>query len=200
LVKNSNDEGYIVGSRGSVGSSLLAFLSGISEVNPLSPHYVCPKCRHHFFSNDAQDGFDLPSMKCPHCQQLMRRDGHNIPFETFLGIPGAEKIPDIDLNFSGQYQARAHKFILDMFGKENTYRAGTISTVAGLKAIGFALNYFETIKPGYEPSDAEIKFITHQLEGVKITTGQHAGGMVVVPEDISILEFCPYNFPPQEGS
>jgi DNA polymerase-3 subunit alpha (Gram-positive type) len=199
LVKKSNSEGYIVGSRGSVGSSVVAYLSGISEINPLAPHYICPKCQHHEFSDLASDGFDLPDRSCPHCQTAMNKNGHNIPFETFLGTPGAEKVPDIDLNFSGEYQARAHKFIVDMFGKENTYRAGTISTVADKKAYGFVKNYFELVRPGYEPSDAEIELLAQQLVGVKITTGQHPGGMIIVPKEYSILDFCPYNFPPQES-
>ncbi|XQP55190.1 MAG: PolC-type DNA polymerase III [Mycoplasmoidaceae bacterium] len=195
LIEKSNKDGYIVGSRGSVGSSVVAFLSNISEVNPLPPHYVCPKCKHFEWSQDKNiDGFDLPSKKCPKCGAEMIRDGHNIPFESFLGTK-ADKLPDIDLNFSGEYQAKAHEFIRDMFGPNNAFRAGTIGTVANKTAIGYVKSYYEQIDPSFHPSNALVLALASKCEGVKRTTGQHPGGIVVVPKGHEITEFTPCNYP-----
>lgn len=195
LIEKSNKDGYIVGSRGSVGSSIVAFLSNISEVNPLPPHYVCPKCKHYEIYPDKNiDGFDLPAKKCPVCGQEMIRDGHNIPFATFLGVK-ADKLPDIDLNFSGEYQAKAHEFIRDMFGKDHAFRAGTIGTVADKTAIGFVKSYFEQIDPNAHPSSALVSALSKKCAGVKRTTGQHPGGIIVVPEGHDITEFTPFNYP-----
>ncbi|XQP55491.1 MAG: PolC-type DNA polymerase III [Mycoplasmoidaceae bacterium] len=195
LIEKSNNDGYLVGSRGSVGSSVVAFLANISEVNPLPPHYVCPKCKHYEVYPDKNvDGFDLPAKKCPVCGQDMIRDGHNIPFESFLGFK-ADKIPDIDLNFSGEYQAKAHEFIRDMFGPSHAFRAGTIGTVADKTAIGFVKSYYEQINPDYHPTNALVLALASKCEGVKRTTGQHPGGIVVVPEGHSITEFTAYNYP-----
>ncbi|MBQ0045870.1 MAG: PolC-type DNA polymerase III [Mycoplasma sp.] len=195
LIEKSNKDGYIVGSRGSVGSSIVAFLSNISEVNPLPPHYVCPKCKHYEAYPDTKiDGFDLPPKKCPVCGQEMSRDGHNIPFSSFLGV-NADKLPDIDLNFSGEYQAKAHEFIRDMFGKDHAFRAGTIGTVADKTAIGFVKSYFEQIDPNTHPSSALVTALSKKCAGVKRTTGQHPGGIIVVPEGHDITEFTPFNYP-----
>lgn len=195
LIEKSNKDGYIVGSRGSVGSSIVAFFANISEVNPLWPHYVCPECQHYEAYPDKNvDGFDLPPKKCPKCGHDMIRDGHNIPFESFLGFK-ADKIPDIDLNFSGEYQNKAHEFIRDMFGKSHAFRAGTIGTVANKTAIGFVKSYFEQIDPNSQPSNALVLALASKCEGVKRTTGQHPGGIVVVPEGHDITEFTAFNYP-----
>ncbi len=196
LVKKTNEDGYPVGSRGSVGSSLVAFLANISEVNPLAPHYVCKKCHHFEWAENAGvDGFDLPHKKCPVCGEDMFRDGHNIPFESFLGSEGRPKIPDIDLNFSGEYQGKAHNFIRDMFGEAYAFRAGTIGTVAQKTAFGYVKSYFEQKDPNSNPSNSLVDVLAKKCEGVKRTTGQHPGGIVIVPQNNDILNFCPYNYP-----
>lgn len=194
LVKKSLDDGYLVGSRGSVGSSLVAYLANISEVNPLPPHYLCPHCKTSVFNNNVDDGYDLPQKLCPNCGQPIIGNGHNIPFETFLGFHG-EKVPDIDLNFSGEYQPRAHEFIRDMFGKEHAFRAGTIATVASKTAYGYVMNYFEEADPDNPPRQSEINWIVSKCVDVKRTTGQHPGGIIIVPKEMDIFDFSPYNYP-----
>ena len=189
LVAQSLSDGYLVGSRGSVGSSLAAFAAGISEVNPLPPHYVCPKCCHSDFEIDTDKytcGVDMPEAYCPVCKEKYISDGYNIPFETFLGID-ADKVPDIDLNFSGKYQPKAHRFIIDLFGEKHVYRAGTISGVKDKTAAGYARKYFE--KRGITPTEAEIERIAAGCEGVKRTTGQHPGGLVIIPKSREVFEF-----------
>ncbi|AKU79512.1 PolC-type DNA polymerase III [Spiroplasma turonicum] len=197
LVKKSNDDGYLVGSRGSVGSSLVATLSNITEVNPLRAHYICKKCKYSNFEVDQKYkcGFDLPKEACPNCGEYLIGDGHDIPFETFLGFDG-DKIPDIDLNFSGEYQGTAHNFIKDLFGKENVFRAGTISTVAEKTAYGYVLGHFEKSNiPTDTVRKAEVNRLASLATGVKRTTGQHPGGIIILPKEFEIEDFTPVNFP-----
>lgn len=201
LVEKSLNDNYLVGSRGSVGSSFAATMANITEVNPLSPHYYCPNCQYSNFTIDQKykSGFDLPDQRCPQCDALLIGDGHNIPFETFLGFKG-DKVPDIDLNFSSKYQPMAHEFIRKMFGINHVFRAGTINTVAEKTAFGYVKNFLEVNGRLEITRRAEVERLASQCEGVKRTNGQHPGGLVIIPREFIAEDFTPINFPADDTS
>lgn len=195
LIKKSEEDGYIVGSRGSVGSSFAATMAGITEINPLAPHYYCPKCKH-FKLQDKLDkydvGFDMPNKTCPKCGTLMKKDGFNIPFATFLGFKG-DKEPDIDLNFAGEYQPIAHRYVGKIFGEKNIFKAGTVSKIQEKTAYGFVKKFIDERQ--IEATDTDIEYLAKGCSGVKRTTGQHPGGIIVLPEGHEIYEFTPIQKP-----
>ncbi len=194
LVEKSLEDGYLVGSRGSVGSSFAATMAGITEVNPLKPHYICDQCEFLEWGDESKYdcGIDMPEKGCPKCGSQLNKEGFSIPFETFLGFEG-DKEPDIDLNFAGEYQSEAHKYVDEIFGAENVFKAGTISTVAKKTAYGFTKKYFE--KKEMPHNEAEIERLVEGCIGIRRTTGQHPGGIIILPRDKEIYEFCPVNYP-----
>ena len=200
LVLKSNEDGFIVGSRGSVGSSIVANLANITEVNPLEPHYLCANCKYFEWSEDPHilSGWDLPIKRCPKCNEQMINDGHNIPFETFLGFE-ADKVPDIDLNFTGQYQPIIHSYVRELFGERHTFRAGTIPTIAEKTAFGFCKKYArDVLHDELIWTRSYLDFLASKTQGVKRTTGQHPGGIIIIPKEFDAEDFTPINYPANE--